>query len=231
MRAAFMFSVMQFSLHTLQRYSSYNALFASAFILTLINPLVLWDISFRLSHLALLSILFFHPRLRRWSGTGRAARWLHRKEKRTEGFLRYGIRGGRWIFLFTADTILIGMAAQIGVTPLIAHAFGRIPLLNLLVNPVILPLVTLVMGTGLFYLLTVGLPVGTWPGTVLSGLLNIQNAIAEKTAAFPLASIEIAPFPKEVLSLIYFLLTASVFFIKFAEIRRRPKTETNVQKR
>lgn len=64
MRAAFMFSVLMLGQVWSKNGNSINTLFFSAFVLLLINPLLINDIGFQLSYLAVLGILLMYKRVR-----------------------------------------------------------------------------------------------------------------------------------------------------------------------
>lgn len=63
MRASFMFSVLMIGQVWSRHANSINTLFFSAFVLLLINPLLIYDIGFQLSYLAVLGILLMYKRI------------------------------------------------------------------------------------------------------------------------------------------------------------------------
>ncbi len=218
LRAAFMLSILQFSLMTVWRYNSYNALFSSAFVLLLINPYYLYDISFQMSYLAVFSILFFYPRFNRWFGVGRLERKLISREEHSKGLARVGWWCLRSLFSMSVAALLIGLAAQIAVAPLVGYTFGRIPLLALLINPVIIPLVTVIMTASLAYLVLGGIPLlGPWIGEATAVLFRWQNKLVYWTAASPGASVEQVGISEKMLFVVYALLIFVLLFIKWLE--------------
>ena len=64
-RAATMFSFIQLGLVLDRRASIYNTLAASAFVLLLVDPFLLFDVGFQLSYLAVTGIIFFQPKIYR----------------------------------------------------------------------------------------------------------------------------------------------------------------------
>lgn len=223
LRSAFMLSVVQLSLMTVWRYNSYNALFSSAFVLVLINPGFIYDISFQMSYLALFSILFFYSRFSRWFGIRRVETILHRRQERAKGISRYGFVLARGLFTFVSGTIVVGLSAQIGVAPLVGYVFGRIPLLNLLINPVIMVVITLIMAFGFLYLLLAVFPFALCVGRGLDVLLTFQNRVVEWTSSFRFASVEDVVFPSKVLYLTYILLLLLMVWIKYLEQRHEQR--------
>ena len=217
LRSAFMLSMLQLSLTTWRAYNPYNSLFASAFVLLLVNPLMLYDISFQMSYLALSGIFFFYKRFERWSGVLRVKILLKRAEDGRKGWRRLVVAVPGRIFTFAAGTVIIALAAQITVAPLTGYVFGRIPLLNLFVNPVVMTVVTVAMFAGFVCMALPGGVAGEW----FYKLLKIQNAVTEKTAAFRFASVETPDFPQEALYLTYFLMLCIMVFIKWMENDRK----------
>lgn len=230
LRAAFMLTIMQLSLFSVWNYNSYNALFGSAFILLLIRPMFLYDISFQMSYLALLGILFFYPRLNRWTGVERGTIWFRRIRNRTKGLLRIPVAFVCNLFVFMTGAILIGLSAQIGVMPLVGWAFGRLPLLSILANPLIMLVITWLMVAGFCYLMLASVPgLGWLAGVILKWLLERQNAWVERIAAWPGASIENITLSTPVLFLIYFGLLAVMTGIKYLEQREHRPEPADVQ--
>jgi competence protein ComEC len=65
MRASLMFSLVALADALNSKSNIYNSVFFSAFVLLLINPNYLFDVSFLLSYSAVLSIVYFHPKIKR----------------------------------------------------------------------------------------------------------------------------------------------------------------------
>ena len=62
-RSVFMFSLFAVAKITDRQSSVYNNIFLSAFVLLIINPMWLFNVGFQLSYSALLSILYFQPKI------------------------------------------------------------------------------------------------------------------------------------------------------------------------
>jgi len=230
LRAAFMLTVMQFSLFTVWNHNSYNALFASAFVLLLIRPTFLYDISFQMSYLALLGILFFYPRFNRWTRVDRGTIWFRSKRNKTKGILRIPVAFVCNLFVFMTGAILIGLSAQIAVMPLVGWAFGRLPLLSLLLNPFIMLVITWLMVAGFSYLLLAGVPFLGWlAGVIMKWMLERQNAWVERIASLPGASIEKVSYSLPFLFLFYFTLLLIMTLIKYLEEREHQPEPADVQ--
>ncbi len=218
LRAASMFTLLQLSWTASGRYHSYNALLASAFVLLLVRPGFLDDLSFRLSYLALLGILFFYPRLRRWFGIGRASEWFYRIGRESTGWKKMVTLTSGKIFVFSAEATLVGVSAQLFVLPLIGATFGRIPLIGLLLNALVIPVVTLAMIAGGMFLLVASLSGGAlYFDKILGFLIRLQNGLVGSAAGVPGSSLEIRTYPPEVVYLLYGILALVLIGIKYRE--------------
>ncbi|MCC8087697.1 MAG: ComEC/Rec2 family competence protein [Rikenellaceae bacterium] len=220
MRSAFMLSLMQISFLTTRNYNSYNALFSSAFVLILMNPYFIYDISFQMSYLAIFTILFFFPRLRRWSRAEKAENWILSKSKEYKGFKRVGWLGMRRGFQFITGVLLVGVSAQIGVTPITGYFFGIFPLLNIFVNPVIMVLMMQIIFMGFIYLLIFDTPAGDMVGELFSGLISALNEVVQWTSSFKYASIEYGNLSLAGLYISYAVIVSLMIIIKWSEYRK-----------
>jgi competence protein ComEC len=230
LRSAFMLTIMQFSLFTVWNNNSYNALFASAFVLLLIRPTFLYDISFQMSYLALLGILFFYPRFNRWTGVERASAYLRRRRNRTKGVLRLPVAFVCNLFVFMTGAILIGLSAQLTVMPLTGWAFGRLPLLSVLFNPLIMLVITWLMVAGFAYLILAGVPgLGWLAGAIMKWLLERQNAWVEWIAGVPGVSVERVSYSLAGMFAVYFLLLLAMIGIKYFEACRHQSEPADAQ--
>ncbi len=100
---------------------TYNTVAIAAFIILIIFPYSLFDISFQMSFVAVLSILFFQPILDRLIlPANRVAKYI-------------------WN-LFT-----VSLAAQLGVFPIVLHYFGTFPTYFFIANMLIVPLVGVII--------------------------------------------------------------------------------------
>ncbi|PHQ28173.1 ComEC/Rec2 family competence protein [Leeuwenhoekiella nanhaiensis] len=135
LRAATMFSFLQIGLVYSQRRSGYNALIASALILLLISPRLLFEVGFQLSYAAVFFIMWLYPKIENL--------WLPKPK-----ILRY-----YW------QLICVSLAAQVGVLPLSLYYFHQFPGLFLLANMVVLPILgfILIYGIGILILAVLNL--------------------------------------------------------------------------
>ncbi|PKR80981.1 hypothetical protein CW751_07390 [Brumimicrobium salinarum] len=102
-RAVTMFSILGVGQLIGKRFFSLQAIFASAFILIIFNPLIIYDIGFQLSYLAVLGIsAFYYPILNLFGTKYTLINWL-------------------W------EGSAIGIAAQIGTVPISLYYFNQFP--------------------------------------------------------------------------------------------------------
>src|SRR5690554_833242 len=102
-RAVMMFSIMGFGQLMGKKFFGLHAIFASALLLLIFNPLVLFDIGFQLSYLAVLGIsLFYQPIVKLFTSSHKIINW------------------------FWQGTV-IGIAAQIGTVPISLIYFNQFP--------------------------------------------------------------------------------------------------------
>ena len=151
-RATLMFSVIAIG-QVLKRYSSvYNSLAFSAFVLLVINPLLIFSISFQLSYLAVYSIVFFQPRFYK--------------------LVELPLIPDRLWQWFT-----VAIAAQIGTAPIVIHHFHFFSNYFWLTNFIAIPAAVLIIFTGMIYFVTAPfLPmISKVLGYILSCILSVLN--------------------------------------------------------
>lgn len=105
-----------------------------AIFLSLLNPRVLWDLSFQLSFFATLGLVLFADPL-----SSRFDRLLKRVFPSDTAAVASG---------FLTEPLMVSIAAQITTLPLIVLYFGRISLVTLLVNLLIVPVQSLILIVG-----------------------------------------------------------------------------------
>ena len=132
-RSALMFSLLTIS-EILNRHSStYNTLAASAFILLIINPLLIFNVGFGLSYLAVLAIISIMPFL----------------QKSLPGFdpvhdtKLVWVR--KWITRYFLGIVFVSIAAQIGTSILSIRTFNLFPTYFLITNILVIPLSYFIM--------------------------------------------------------------------------------------
>jgi competence protein ComEC len=131
-RAAVMASLFIYSRRMMGRPTFAPAsLFLAAWIMTLLNPFLLWDIGFQLSFAATLGLMLYADPFSRWT----EARLLPLVGRQTTKRLMH----------FLSEAVLVTLAAQILTLPLIVGYFHQLSFVSLLANLFILPAQTGVM--------------------------------------------------------------------------------------
>jgi competence protein ComEC len=140
----------------------------AAVILLLTNPLLLvHDIGFQLSFLAVLGLIYL-------------GEWFKRVFRKIPKDL--GLR----------DTLVMTMSAQIFVLPWILYKFGTLSIISPLANLLVLPVMPLVMGLG-FALIVLGLiwlPFAQIIGWALWGLISYILLVVNLLAQVPLGNLQ-----------------------------------------
>ncbi|MCD4751673.1 MAG: ComEC/Rec2 family competence protein [Anaerolineaceae bacterium] len=135
LRAAFMVVMTQAGKLFGRKNQGLNSLVFSAAFLCLLNPLLLWDLSFQLSFAATLGLVLFSAPL-------------------TEGFRNLALKflpetSAQHVTDFAGEYLLMSIAAQIFTAPLIAYTFKTLSLSSILANLLILPVQPIIMIFGM----------------------------------------------------------------------------------
>ena len=154
-RAAIMFSALQFSLSSLREYHSVNILAATAFAMLVFDSHLLFDISFQLSFVAVAGIILWAMPLYRLC---------------TTRFKAINLLLG---------VLLVGVASTAATMPLVAHNFATISIVGILINPAVILLANIVVLTGIVALAVPPL------GFVAVWAAEWQNRLVEWAAALP----------------------------------------------
>jgi competence protein ComEC len=199
-RAAVMGSIWVLSIWVGRPGVALNSLLASGIGLTLLNPLILWDVGFQLSFMATLGLIVLVPPLQRL--------WFDLLRRR----LPAGQVGP--VMALLNDLVIITLAAQIITTPLIVYHFGRLSLVSLLTNLLILPAQPPIMILG--GLAALGGMLWLPLGQIMAWLVYLPLAwsvwVVEITARLPLASIDLGRWPLWLTGLAYAALAAGVWW-------------------
>jgi competence protein ComEC len=181
LRAGIMATLALVARATGRNYDVTRALVLALVLMVLLNPLILvYDVSFQLSFLATVAVIFFTPRIEKYFY------WLPEK---------FGLR----------DTAAVTFAAYVFVSPFILYKMGNLSLVALPANFLILPFIpfTMLLGfitgfVGLFsYLLSVPL------GFISFLFLHYELSVVNFFSSLPLSSLSISNFPLVFTILIY----------------------------
>ena len=153
------------------------AMGAAAILMTLVQPMTLWDVGFQLSFGATLGLVLYAEPLQ--AGFARAAgRWLEPKRAARLGGL-------------VGEYALFTLAAQVTTLPLTALYFHRFSLVAWIANPLVLPAQPAVMVLGGLAALagTLWLPLGRPLAWIAWPFVAYTNRLVEWFGTWPSASI------------------------------------------
>lgn len=161
-RAAIMFSLLQFSLSSLREYTSVNILAGTAFVMLAFNSHLLFDISFQLSFIAVAGIILWAVPL----------------------YCRCATRFK--LLNSIIGVMLVGIASTLATMPLVADIFSMVSFVGILINPAVILLANIVVLTGI---VAIALP---FTAVIAEYAAELQNKIVEWAASLPYGHFEIA---------------------------------------
>ena len=167
MRSALMFSFLIAGRLIKRPVNPINSLLASAFVLIIASPSVIFSASFQLSYMAVFYIISF--------------------EKHLAGI--FDIKNPLPAYLWRSASTTI--TAQAGTLPLTITFFNRFPTWFIFTNVLILPVATMALIAGFITLLTSPLHiVSTTVAGILDKLIGLTEDLTRKAAALPLSTID-----------------------------------------
>lgn len=174
-------------------YNSYNILALAAIVMLAYEPFYLFQVSFQLSFISLLSILFFQPRISSW--------WRPRFK----------------VFKFGWDLVSVSLAAQILIFPVSVYIFHQFSLSFALSSLLAVPLVTIIIYGGTLMVLSELLfqNIALLLGKFLEHCILTLNYIIKQISLIPfsvmtdiyITEMGIAFMLLSILSLMYFIVT------------------------
>jgi competence protein ComEC len=179
-RAAIMASVFLLAELFGRQKNAAPALFLAGAVMLVINPQVLWDVSFQLSMLAMAGLVYIHPPLQE---LGQSI------TQRLSG----GSEHIKTALNFTIDSLMITLAATLAVWPVTTLYFGRLSIVSPLATLMAIPSMPVIIIVG--FLATVFgvifLPLGQIIGWLAWFFLSYLLLVARIFARIPGASVEI----------------------------------------
>ena len=161
-RAAIMFSLLQFSLSSLREYVSVNILAGTAFAMLALDSHLLFDISFQLSFIAVAGIILWAMPIYRLCTT------------------RFKVIN------ILLGILLVGLASTLATMPLVSHSFATLSVAGILINPVVVLLANVIVLAGVVALAIPSV------GIVAEGVAEWQNSIIEWAASLPYSHFDIS---------------------------------------
>lgn len=169
-RAAVMLSVYVLVSLTGRNAVSLNTLAFTAFMMLWANPLLLFDVSFQLSFIAVASIMLLYPSFSAWVSAA---------------FL-----GQHRVVRFVWQLMVISVIAQIGTAPMVAYYFGCVSLSFLLSNLLVVPMATGIIYASVFLLPFSFVPAVAHPAyALLSYGVSRLNALLYWMSTWPGATV------------------------------------------
>ncbi|NPV56260.1 MAG: DUF4131 domain-containing protein [Anaerolineae bacterium] len=209
-RAAVMSGMSLFGAQIGRRGVGLNTLAFNAAAMSLISPDLPWDIGFQLSFCATLGlVLFAEP------AQDAIHAWL---ERRSASPAIRALAGG------FNEYLLLTLAAQVAVLPVLAYHFRRVSLISVIANPLVLPPqpLILILGGAAMLLGIIWLPLGRVGLALVWALLAYSNRVVEALARVPVAEVPVGSFaPLLVIACFAALLLASPVTRKLFAIRLR----------
>ena len=194
-RASVMAIIIIIALLTNRSTNAFNSLAIAAFIILLINPHELFNPGFQLSFSAVLSIVYFYPKMQKS---------IYLKFKKDNPF--------RKILLFAA----VSFSAQIGTLPFTLLYFHKLSLIALFINIVIIPAIGFVLGLGIAVVL-LGF-ISEWLALAYASancwLVSVMNGIIKSVGSAGFSYLDIHNFSIYDTLLFYLLLVLLLFALK-----------------
>lgn len=192
MRASIMISFIILG-NMLKRHKNvYNTLAASAFLMLLFNPFVLFSAGFQLSYSAVIGIVSFQ------------------KPIYNLAYIKYKLPDKLWAL--TA----VSIAAQLGTLPVVMYYFHQFPVYSLLTNLFVIPLSSLIIYAGMFLFLLPSLPYVTGAAaTLLDSLILLMDYGISFIEALPYGVIRNISIDMVMLSGLYLIMISlALFFMR-----------------
>lgn len=190
-RAVTMFTFVSIGMYMNRETNIYNTLGSSILILLLFKPNFIFDVGFQLSYCAVFSIVTIQPLLSKL--------WIPKNK----------------IVGYFYDILTVSFAAQIGVLPLSIYYFHQFPGLFFVTNLVIIPLLTVILITGMVSILLSA--IGIYFSLLvefLSGLIGFMNGYVSLVSSFEQFIIKDISFNYYILFASLLVIISIIVFIK-----------------
>jgi competence protein ComEC len=210
LRAVIMATVLLLTYGFQAEHEIVNTLAVAAMVILALEPRALFDISFQLSFVSVLSIVL-----------GLSALKMERREDRGRDDQERGLEG---LKKNVAAFVLVSVFAFAGTWPLVAYYFNQISLIGFVANAVLIPLVgTLVVALGLsaVFVLPFGLYPALWLFEAAGFILDFSIGLIRFFSSLPWASFKIVTPSILEMASYYTVLTAllGIGFIKKTNLK------------
>ncbi len=191
-RSALMFSLIAVGKNLRKQHYMMNTIAASAFLLLLFQPRLLFQPGFQLSYAAVCGIVLFHkPLSEKWP--------VHNKF-------------GKWI----RDLCSVSVIAQMSTAPLVVYYFHTFSLVGVFANLLVIPLITILLYAVIFMLVLGFVGIYYAPlAFVVNAVASILNSVVEGFGNLSFSSIPFLHLDNFQLSLFLIVLVMMVFAIYY----------------
>jgi len=190
----------------------YNTLALAALVILVLAPYSVWDVSFQLTFVASLMIVYLSPRIRELIIGDRGA-----ASERVVPASWYWRVAGDVMMKRLLPLVCVTFAAGLGVSPLLAWNFNRVSLVGFAANLVVVPLTGLMVPLLLVY--SAVLPL--WEGlawvllSCADALASVMTWLVRLFASLPYASVAVST-PNVVEIVLFYVFIVSVVNLKRA---------------
>jgi len=162
LRASLMFSLITIGKSLNRQSHTLNTLAASAFLLLIVSPGMLYDLGFQLSYAAVAGIVTFHPHIRK----------IYLPQNKVAGYI--------W------DMTSVSIAAQLITAPISVFYFHQFPNYFLLANIIAIPLSGVMIYTGVAFVFLSFIPLlGKIVAIILIAQIKLLNAVVSFIEGLP----------------------------------------------
>jgi len=193
-RAACMLTIWDFLYMMEKHQRQLNVYGLTLLVMIVVSPESVWDVGFQMSFIAVLAIILFMKPINDLM----PEKWKP-KNKKEDRQLSKLVRQRRAIFRTLWYIGSASCAAQVGTAPLVAYYFGRVTVLFLITNFVVVPLSWIIIfGTLLMaFVVCVNMVVNGWLSMVVHAIgwfvgmvVKMQDFMLTEIAHIPIASID-----------------------------------------
>tara|TARA_Y100000034_G_scaffold21881_1_gene25198 strand:- start:52516 stop:54846 length:2331 start_codon:yes stop_codon:yes gene_type:complete len=181
----------------------WNTVFFSAFLILLYDPLYIIDLGFVFSYTAVLSIITFYDLFQK----------ILPEHLRVKAIKSKPVQ-------FIYGLFLVSLSAQIGTLPITAYYFDRIPIISLIANVIIVPIVGILVAVGFSILFLGWVPfIGDLIGQSAWFITKVITWLADIFSGVPFAFIETHGISLFWI-LMYFFLLITILFLLMPKFRK-----------
>jgi competence protein ComEC len=196
LRAVTMFTFVIIAKAINRNSNMYNTLALSAFILLLTDPMLIADVGFQLSYIAVLGIVYLHPKIYQ--------------------SIDFKNTAAEKVWEYTS----LSLAAQVATFPLGLLYFHQFPVYFLISNYLVIPLSFLALYLGLALLAASWIPVAAIGlGYLLHKIIWLMNAVVYTIEKLPMALIDGIQISQAQMMLIYAAIVFALTFFYFKKLK------------